>query len=100
MLNQMKSNDFLLKVAYLIDFFSEVISLNLTLRRGCQSLHTIHDKVAAFKRKVELFLLLQSDPNMKCNFTQDISSHLNSGDSSTQKVGGALWGQDRLRWGN
>ena len=23
-------------------------------------------------------MLLQSDPNMKCNFTQDISSHLNA----------------------
>ena len=29
--NQMKSNDFLLKVAYLGDFFSEVNSFNLTL---------------------------------------------------------------------
>ena len=25
-----------------------------------------------------LTMLLQSDPNMKCNFTQDISSHLNA----------------------
>ena len=55
---------------------------------------TTHDKVAAFKRKVELFerltekgdtsmfpnltMLLLSNPNMKCNFTQDISSHLNA----------------------
>ena len=92
--NQMKSNDFLLKVAYLGDFFSEVNSLNLTLQGGRQWLHPTHDKVAAFKRKVELFerltkkgdtsmfpnltMLLQSDPNMKCNFTQDISSHLNA----------------------
>ena len=52
-----------------------------------------HDKVAAFKRKVELFekltekgttnmfpnstMLLQSDPNIKCNFIQEIGSHLN-----------------------
>ena len=92
--NQMKNNDFLLKVAYLGDFFSEVNSLNLTLQGGRQWLHTTHDKVAAFKRKVELFerltekgdtsmfpnltMLLQSDPNMKCNFTEDISSHLNA----------------------
>ena len=36
--NQLKSNDFLLKVAYLGDFFSEVNSLNLTLQgvvNGC-----------------------------------------------------------------
>ena len=75
-------------------FFSEVNSLNLTLQGGRQWLHTTHDKVAAFKRKVELFerltekgdtsmfpnltMLLQSDPNMKCNFTEDISSHLNA----------------------
>ena len=57
-------------------------------------MHSTHDKVAAFRRKVELFerltekgdtsmfpnltMLLQSKPNMKCNFTQDISSHLNA----------------------
>ena len=93
--NQMKSNDdFLLKVAYLGDFFSEANSLNLTLQGGRQWLHTTHDKVAAFKRKVELFerltekgdtsmflnltMLVQSDPNILCNFTQDISSHLNA----------------------
>ena len=92
--NEMNSNDFLPKVAYLGDFFSEVNSLNLTLQGGRQWLHTTHDKVAAFKRKVELFerltekgdtsmftnliMFLQSKPNMKCNFTQDISSHLNA----------------------
>ena len=92
--NQLKSNDFLLKVAYLGDFFSEVNFLNLTVHGGRQWLHTTHDKVAAFKRKVELFkrltekgttsmfpnltILLQSDPNMKCNFTQEIVSHLNA----------------------
>ena len=68
-------------------------SLNLTLQGGRQWLHTTHDKVAAFKRKVELFkrltekgtsmfpnltMLLQFDPNMKCNFTQEIVSHLNA----------------------
>ena len=57
-------------------------------------MHTTHDKVAASKRKLEQFerlevkddtsmfpnltMLWQSDPNMKCNFTQDISSFLNS----------------------
>ena len=50
-----QSNDFLLKAAYLDDSFSEVNSLNLTLQGGRQWLHTTHDKVAAFKRKVELF---------------------------------------------
>ena len=90
--NQLKSNDFLRKVAYLSDFFSEVNPLNLTLQ-GRQWLHTTHDKVAAFKREVKLFkrltekgtsifpnltMLLQSDPNMKCNFTQEIVSHLNA----------------------
>ena len=89
-----KSNDFLLKVAYLGGFFSEVISLNLTLQGGRQWLYTTHDKVAAFKRKVEMFkrltekgrtsmfpnltMLLRSDPNMKRNFTQEIFSHLNA----------------------
>ena len=92
--NQLKSNDFLLKVAYLGDFFSEVNSLNLTLQGGRQWLQMTHNKVAAFKHKVELFkritekgtasvfpnltMLLQSDPNMKCNFTQEIVSHLNA----------------------
>ena len=52
---QLKSNDFLLKVACLGGFFSEVISLNLTLQGGRQWLYTTHDKVAAFKRKVEMF---------------------------------------------
>ena len=90
--NQLKSNDFLRKVACLSDFFSEVNPLNLTLQ-GRQWLHTTHDKVAAFKREVKLFkrltekgtsifpnltMLLQSDPNMKCNFTQEIVSHLNA----------------------
>ena len=81
-------------MAYLGDFFSEVNSLNLTLQGGCQWLHMTHDKVAAFKRKVELFerltekgttymfpnltMLLQSDLNIKCNFTQEIVSHLNA----------------------
>ena len=57
-------------------------------------MHTTHDKVAAFKRKVELFkrltekgtasmfpnltMFLQSDPNTKCNFTQKIVSYLNA----------------------
>ena len=92
--NQLKSNDFLLKVAYLGDFFSEVNSLNLTLQGGCQWLHTTHDKVAPFKRKVEIFkrltekgttsmfpnltMLLQSNPNMKSNFTEEILSQLNA----------------------
>ena len=92
--NQLKSNDFLLKVTYLDDFFSEENSLNLTLQGGRQWLHTTHDQVAAFKRKVELYkrqtekgttsmfpnltMLLESDPNMKCNFTQEIVSHLNA----------------------
>ena len=92
--NQLKSNDFLLNVTYMGDFFSEVNSLNLTLQGGCQWLQTTHDKVAAFKRKVELFkrliekgttsmfsnltMLLQSDPNIRCNFTQKIVSHLNA----------------------
>ena len=92
--NQLKSNDFLLKVTYLGDFFSEENFLNLTPQGGRQWLHTTHDKVAAFKRKVELYkrltekgttcmfpdltMLLQSDPNMKCNFTQEIVSHLNA----------------------
>ena len=53
--NQLKSNDFWLKVAYLGDFFSEVNSFNLTLQGGRQWLHMTHDKVLAFKRKVELF---------------------------------------------
>ena len=91
---QLKSNDFLLKVAYLGAFFSEVISINLTLQGGRQWLYTTHDKVAAFKRKVEMFkrltekgttsmfpnltMLLRSDPNMKRNFTQEIFSHLNA----------------------
>ena len=39
MQNQLKSNDFLLKVTYLGDFFSEVKSLNLTLQGGRQWLH-------------------------------------------------------------
>ena len=41
--NQLKSNDFLLKVAYLGDFFSEVNSLNLTLQGVVNSCirHTI-----------------------------------------------------------
>ena len=34
--NQLKTNNFLLKVAYLGDFFSEVNSLNLTLQEGRQ----------------------------------------------------------------
>ena len=91
---QLKSNDFLLKVAYSGAFFLEVISLNLTLQGGCQWLYTTHDKVAAYKRKVEMFkrltekgttsmfpnltMLLRSDPNMKRNFTQEIFSHLNA----------------------
>ena len=37
--NQMKSNNFLLMVAYIGDFFSEVNFLNLTLQGGRQWLH-------------------------------------------------------------
>ena len=64
------------------------------MQGGHQWLQMTHDKVAAFKRKVELFkriiekgttsmfpnltMLLQSDSNMKCNFTQEIVSHLNA----------------------
>ena len=91
--NQLKSNDFLLKVAYLGDFFSEVNSLNLTLQGGHQWLQTTLDKFASnvkwncLKRLTEkgttsmfpnLTMLLQSDPNMKCSFTQEIVSHSNA----------------------
>ena len=92
--NQLKSNDFLLKMAYLGDFFLRSEFPQFNSARSRQWFHTTHDKVAAFKRKVELFkrltekgttsmfpnltMLLQSHPNMKCNFTQEIVSHLNA----------------------
>ena len=57
-------------------------------------MHSTHDKAAASKRKAELFerltenggtsmlpnapMLLHSDPNMKCNYTEDIFSYLNA----------------------
>ena len=53
--NQLKSNDFLLKLSYLGDFFLRNEFPQFNSARSRQWLHTTHDKVAAFKRKVELF---------------------------------------------
>lgn len=112
--NQMKNNNFLLKVAYLGDFFSEVNSLNLTLQGGRQWLHTTQDKVAAFKSKMQLYermiqkgdtsmflnltMLLQSDPNMKCNFTQAIACHLNAIVTAIEKYFPGMEGRHKNLW--
>ena len=88
----MKDNNFLVKVAYLGDFFFKVNSRNLMLPGRMQWLHMTYDKVAAFKSKIQLYermlqkgntsmfsnltMYLQSNPTMKCNFKQEIVEHL------------------------
>ncbi len=50
----MKSEEFLLKVAYLADFFGDVNSLNLSLQGNNVNVLVTQDKVAAFQRKIHL----------------------------------------------
>lgn len=89
---QIQDDLFLTKLAYLADFFAEVNSLNLTLQGNLALLHTARDKVAAFKRKLELYLrrvqagdttiftemttLLCAIPDSSCTFTEEIADHL------------------------
>ncbi|XP_076314931.1 protein FAM200C-like [Tachypleus tridentatus] len=51
---KMQDDHFVTKVAYLADFFSGVNSLNISLQGNLEMLHTVCDKVAAFKCKIQL----------------------------------------------
>ena len=53
--NKMKDDCFVMKVACLADFFSEVNSLNISQQENMEIWHTAHDKVAAFKSKIQLY---------------------------------------------
>lgn len=52
----MQDDCFVTKVAYLADFFSEVNSLNISLQGNFAMLHTVRDKVAVFKCKIQLYV--------------------------------------------
>ena len=54
MYGKMQDGLFLMKVAYLADFFAEVNSLNLSLQGNLVMLHATLDKVAAFRSKIML----------------------------------------------
>ena len=55
LLEKMKSEEFMLKVAYLADFFGDVNSLNLSLQGNDVNVLSTQDKVAAFQRKIQLY---------------------------------------------
>ena len=56
MLNDKMQDDcFVMKVAYLADFFSELNSLNISLQGNIGMLHTTRDKVVSFKSKIQLY---------------------------------------------
>ena len=92
---------FVIGVAYLADFFSEVNSLNILLQGNMEMLHTARDKVAAFKSKIQLYHrrvqvgntimfpqmtpLLDALPGDECNFCEEISAHLLAVNEAIQK---------------
>ena len=83
---------FLLKLAYLSDFFSEVNTLNLSIQGNRVLLLTAQDKVAVFMRKLQLYrrrvevgditmftalsTMLDSIHDSECSFTNEIAEHL------------------------
>ena len=89
---KMQDELFVMKVAYLADFFAEVNSLNLSLQGNLPMLHTARDKVAAFRRKIHLYqrrvqdgdttifpemtTLLDASPDAECHFNEETSTHL------------------------
>ncbi|XP_076348016.1 protein FAM200C-like [Tachypleus tridentatus] len=89
---KMQDDHFVTKFAYLADFFFEVNSLNISLQGNLAMLHTVRDKVAAFKCKIQLYqkriqdgdttffpqmkTLLASMPEAECSFREEISAHL------------------------
>lgn len=89
---KMRDDCFATEVAYLADFFSEVNFLNISLQGNLTMLHTAHEKVAAFKCKIQLYqkrvedgdttfltqmtTLLDSMPDAECSFHEEMSAHL------------------------
>ncbi|XP_055505557.1 protein FAM200C-like [Leucoraja erinacea] len=89
---KMQDELFVMKVASLADFFAEVNSTNLSLQGNIPMLHTARDKVAAFRRSIDLYqrrvqaddttifpemtTLLDATPDVECHFHEEISTHL------------------------
>ena len=90
--DKMQDEEFLMKVAYLCDFFTEVNCLNLSLQGPLQMLPIARDKVSVFKRKIQLYqrrvqegdtsvftelsTLLEGCESADCSFREEISVHL------------------------
>ena len=55
LLEKMKSEEFMLKVAHLADYFGDVNSLNLSLQGNNVNVLGTQDKVSAFQRKIQLY---------------------------------------------
>ncbi|CAH1998688.1 unnamed protein product [Acanthoscelides obtectus] len=52
---KIKDQTFILKMAYLADFFTEINSLNISLQGNETNILTLQDKIASFLRKLELY---------------------------------------------
>lgn len=52
---KIKDQTFVLKMAYLADFFTEINSLNISLQGNETNILTLQDKIASFLRKLELY---------------------------------------------
>lgn len=52
---KIKDQTFILKMAYLADFFTEINSLNISLQGNETNILTSQDKIASFLRKLELY---------------------------------------------
>ncbi|XP_076359076.1 protein FAM200C-like [Tachypleus tridentatus] len=97
---KMQDDHFVTKVVYLADFFFEVNSLNISLQGNLAMLHTVRDKVAAFKFKIQLYqkriqdgdttsfpqmtTILASMPEAECSFREEISAHLLAVNNATE----------------
>ena len=91
-LEQLHDEEFLLKLAYLSDFFAEVNSFNLSLQGNLLLFPEARDKLAAFKKKIQLYqrrvemgdmstfpemsTLLEAAGSDECSFKEEISAHL------------------------
>ena len=113
-LHEMMRNElFVMKVAYLADFFAEVNSLNLSLQGNLAMIHTARHKVEAFRRKIQLYqrriqdgdttifpeltTLLDATPDAECNF-QEISTHLQAISEAIESYFPGLDDRSRDAW--
>jgi len=73
-----EDEDFLTQLAYLCDIFAKFNQLNISLRGKDTHLLQLHDKITAFKIKLQLWKTDHLINNEQCDSFPLLKSHLNS----------------------